>query len=86
MAAATGESEGGIDGKRIYDTVCMACHMTGAAGAPMPGSDDMAERATKGLDVLVNNAINGQGVMPPKGGRMDLSDEQVKAAVEFMLQ
>ncbi len=74
-----------IDGEAIYNSVCMACHMTGAAGAPKPGTDLWAERSAKGLDALAANAINGIGAMPPKGGRMDLSDAEVTASVEFML-
>ena len=75
----------GIDGAAIYNSACIACHMTGAAGAPIPGSDAWAERAAKGLDQLAYSAINGINVMPAKGGRMDLSDEEVTAAVEHML-
>lgn len=75
-----------IDGSAIYGSVCMACHMTGAAGAPIPGSNDAwAERAAKGLDALSISAINGIGIMPAKGGRPDLSDAEVVAAVEHML-
>ena len=74
-----------IDGGQIYATVCQACHMTGAANAPIPGSDAWAERAGKGLETLAASAINGMGTMPPKGGRTDLSDAEVTAAVQFML-
>ena len=73
------------DGPTTYAAVCQACHMTGAAGAPIPGSDAWAERAAKGADALYNSAINGLNAMPAKGGRMDLGDEEIKAAVDFML-
>jgi cytochrome c5 len=63
----------------------VACHGAGVAGAPIPGSDPWQERASKGLDQLAYNAINGINAMPAKGGRMDLSDAEVTAAVEFML-
>jgi cytochrome c5 len=64
----------------------MTCHDAGVAGAPITGSEDMAQRASeKGVDTLVSNAINGINVMPPKGGNLSLSDEEVRAAVEFML-
>lgn len=75
-----------IDGGLVYATVCQACHMTGAANAPIPGSDAWAERAAKGLETLVASAVNGMGAMPPKGGRTDLSDAEITAAVEFMLE
>jgi len=78
--------DGSLDGKMIYDTVCAACHATGVADAPMPGSTEMATRAEKGLDALLKIALEGLNAMPARGGRPDLSDEQIKAVVEFMLQ
>jgi cytochrome c5 len=77
--------DGSLDGQLIYDNVCSACHAAGVANAPVPGGT-MNERADKGLDALVQSAINGLNVMPPRGGRPDLTDEQVHAAVEFMLE
>lgn len=74
-----------IDGGAIYNQVCMACHLSGAAGAPIPGSDAWAERAAKGIDVLTASAVNGIGIMPAKGGRMDLSDDEIRASVQHML-
>ena len=78
--------DGSLDGEMIYTSVCGVCHGTGAAGAPIPGSPVMAERTAKGMDVLVQSAVNGLNAMPPRGGRADLSDEQIRAAVEFMTQ
>ena len=78
--------DGSLDAEMIYGSVCSVCHGTGVAGAPIPGSPAMAERAVKGQDVLVQNALNGLNAMPPRGGRADLSDEQIQALVEFMLQ
>jgi cytochrome c5 len=73
------------DGAATYASACQACHMAGAAGAPIPGSDLWAERAAKGAETLYTHAINGFNAMPAKGGRMDLSDEEVMAAVDHML-
>lgn len=78
------------DGKQVYDTACFACHATGAAGAPkFADKAAWAPRIEKGLDTLKQHALNGfqgsSGVMPAKGGRPDLSDEQVTAAVEYMV-
>jgi len=83
--------DGSTDGKLIYDSVCLACHISGAAGAPKLETAAWENRIPKGVDVLVANAINGimgenNAFMPPRGGRGDLSDEQVKAAVDFMLE
>jgi len=76
--------DGSLDGEMLFTKVCSACHATGAAGAPKPGSPEMAQRLEKGTDALVQSAINGLNAMPPKGGRPDLSDEQIKAIIEFM--
>ena len=66
---------------------CMACHMTGAAGAPKLGDAAVwADRMKAGLDTLYNNAINGKGAMPAKGGRVDLDDGAIRAAVRHMLK
>jgi len=91
-AAATSGAEmkvaydGSLDAEMLYSSVCGVCHGIGAAGAPVPGTPAMAERAANGLDMLVQNAINGINAMPPKGGRADLSDEQVQVIVEYMIQ
>ena len=78
--------DGSLDAEMIYKSVCGVCHMTGAAGAPQPGTAAMAERTAKGMDVLMQSALNGLNAMPARGGRTDLSDEQVQAVVEFMIK
>ena len=79
-----------VDGKQVYDAGCMACHGAGIAGAPRVGdSDAWADRVGTGLENMVANAINGfqgsQGMMPAKGGNPSLSDEEIEAAVEYMV-
>ena len=79
-----------VDGKQVYDTGCVACHGAGIAGAPRVGdSDAWADRIGTGLENMVANAINGfqgsQGMMPAKGGNPSLSDEEIEAAVEYMV-
>jgi cytochrome c5 len=78
--------DGSLDGEMIYNSVCGTCHATGLAGAPQPGTPAMADRAAKGTDALVQTALDGLNAMPARGGRSDLSDDQIKAVVEFMLQ
>lgn len=77
-------------GKQIYDSVCFACHAMGVAGAPKFGDKELwAPRIAQGMDTLVSHAINGfqgkTGAMPPKGGRVDLSDADIAAAVAYMV-
>ncbi len=75
-----------VKGKQIYGSACLACHMSGAAGAPKTGDKGAwSSRIAAGMDSLYNNAINGKGAMPPKGGSMALSDDDVKAAVAYMV-
>lgn len=78
------------DGQKVYSTACFACHATGAAGAPKYGDKDAwAPRIEQGLETLHKHALEGfkgnTGYMPPKGGYAHLSDEQVKAAVDYMV-
>ena len=79
-----------IDGKKIYNGMCVACHGAGVAGAPRVGDKDAwAERIDKGATTLYANAINGvqgsSGVMPAKGGNPALSDDEIKAVVDYMV-
>ena len=80
--------DGSLDGEMIYNNVCAACHNTGAGGAPKLTAAEWDARLEKGMDAVITNAIAGfmgeQGLMPAKGGRNDLSEEQVKATVEYM--
>jgi len=77
---------GSLDGEMIYNNACQACHMAGAAGAPQLVAEQWQGRIEQGVDTLVSHAINGYNAMPAKGGRMDLSDEQVRVSVEYMLE
>ena len=90
-AAASGGGQqvafdGSTDGEMIYNNVCQACHVAGAAGAPQLVADQWEDRLDKGTDTLVSHAINGFNAMPAKGGRSDLSDEQIRATVEYMVE
>jgi len=78
-----------LSGEQAYAS-CAACHAAGIAGAPQIGVADVwSARVAKGIDALYANAINGYtgeaGYMPAKGGNVALSDDSVKAAVDYMV-
>jgi len=74
-------------GKDIYDATCKSCHIVGIAGAPkVTEKKDWEQRLAKGEEILVQSAINGLNIMPPKGGNANLTDEEVKLAVQYMLK
>ncbi len=71
---------------KTYRAACMACHASGAAGAPKLG-DKAAWKAriAAGMDTMVKHAIEGKGAMPPKGGRANLTDAEIKSTVQYMV-
>ncbi len=84
-AAAAPAAAAPTDGKGVFDTTCTACHSTGAAGAPKFGDKAAwAPRIAQGKNTLYASALKGKGAMPPKGGNTALSDDAVKAAVDYM--
>lgn len=89
MQAANKPARAAYSGDEVVTKVCAACHDAGVLDAPKTG-DKAAWAARKGaaggLDGLVKQAIVGVKQMPPRGGDADLSDEEVKAAVEVMLK
>lgn len=73
-------------GEVVYNTICTACHAAGVAGAPKTGDKAAwAPRIATGMDALLNAATNGKNAMPPRGGGADLTDEELKAAVEYLV-
>jgi cytochrome c5 len=75
-----------LTAKEVYNTVCMSCHTSGAAGAPVIGNNSQwSDRLAKGKDALYASAINGIGIMPAKGGVSSLSDNEIKSAVDYIL-
>ena len=91
-AAASQVAYGGTtDGKTIFGNLCHACHETGAGGAPkISDKAAWAPRVAEGLDTLIKHATDGftgkSGVMPPKGGNPALTDDQIKATVQWMVE
>lgn len=72
------------DGKKTYDTACMACHATGAANAPKLGDKAAwAPRIAEGMDAMMKIAIHGKGAMPPRGATT-ATDDELRAAVTYM--
>ena len=89
-AAQTVAAAGGaVDlaaGEKIYQSACFACHLSGAAGAPK--LDDPAAwepRLGQGKAGLLQSVTNGKGAMPPKGGFAHLTEDEIRNAIEFML-
>lgn len=77
-------------GKGIYGKTCAMCHAAGVAGAPKPGDKaDWGPRIAQGQDTLYKHALEGfsgaKGMMPARGGASSLPDDEVKAAVDFMV-
>jgi cytochrome c len=81
-----------LAGPEVYREVCIACHAPpGIGGAPALGDGEAwAARIAQGMETLIDNALNGfsgsTGIMPRKGGRVDLSDEEIIAAIEYMVE
>ena len=83
---ASASGGGARSGKQIFDSVCMSCHATGAAGAPIVGHKDLwGPRAKKGIKTLLNHAMHGFKGMPPKGTCGDCSEQEIKNAIEYMV-
>lgn len=77
-------------GESIYKKTCALCHAANVAGAPKPGDKaDWAPRIAQGDEILYKHAIEGftgaKGMMPPRGGGAALTDDEVKAAVDYMV-
>lgn len=80
-----------LSGPQVYNMACLACHGAGVGGAPATGEVAVwAPRIAKGQSTLNDHALNGftgdAGFMPPKGGRIDLSDEEILTAVEYIIE
>jgi cytochrome c5 len=87
--AGTASAAGGAprSGDAVYNGSCMACHGSGAGGAPKTGDKGAwAPRIAQGLDKLVEHAVGGFKGMPAKGLCMNCSDDEIKAAVEYMVK
>lgn len=85
-AGSASAVDGAKSPEQIYNTYCMACHTTGAAGAPKIGdAAAWKERVAKGMDTVYANAINGFKAMPAKGLCTTCSDDEIKDTVDYIL-
>jgi len=88
-APAPEAAAGEIDGKAIVTTTCFACHSIGLLESPKIGDKaawDKRLQANGDMAGLVASSVKGKGAMPPKGGNANLTDAQIQAAIEFMMQ
>ena len=85
-AATAVASAGAVTAEQTYNTACMACHLSGVAGAPKKGDTAAwAPRIAQGEDALVQSVIKGKGAMPPKAGHPNLTEEQIRDAVRYLI-
>ena len=74
-------------GQQIWEDNCKVCHSVGLAGAPIFGNAKAwAPRIERGMPSLYQHALEGWGDMPARGGNPELTDEQVKHAVNYMVE
>lgn len=88
-APAAGDEQA-AKGEKVFKATCAMCHQTGAAGAPIVGNkDEWGPRIAQGMPMLYDHAIKGftgtKGMMPAKGANPSLSDDDVKAGVDYMV-
>lgn len=73
-------------GEKVYTTTCLSCHGAAVLGAPKLGDlPAWTPRIAKGIEVLYKSSIDGLKMMPPRGGNAALKDEELKAAVDYMV-
>ena len=86
QVADASQPDAKTDPAQVYQTVCVVCHQTGLLNAPAYGNKAAWTPLLGDINALYTNALNGKGAMPAKGGRPDLSDETIKAVVDYMVK
>jgi cytochrome c5 len=83
--AAAGDAAAG---EGVYQRACLACHLTGAAGAPkLDATEAWSERyGERGFDGFVQSVIDGKGAMPPRAGQRSLTDDDIRNAIQYILE
>jgi len=85
-AGGLNQTAAAADGKTVYGQTCAACHASGLAGAPKLGDKAAwGPRTGAGKPALVATVIKGKGAMPPKAGNASLSEDDIRAAVDYMV-
>ena len=86
--ALLGCSEKGPNvGEQVVSELCVNCHKLGINGAPIIGNSKMWNpRIEQGTPALIQHAIDGFGLMPAKGGNLELTDDEISAAVTYMIE
>jgi cytochrome c5 len=76
-----------VGGEKTYQTFCKVCHVNGVAGAPKFGDKEAwATRIAKGNDVLFSSVKKGLNAMPPKGTCMTCNDDDLRAAIKYLVE
>ena len=91
MSLAACSADPTANAPALYVSSCATCHDEGIGGAPKTGdTEDWERRTSKGMAKVYANAIDGfegaTGIMPAKGSRPDLADEEIKKLVDFMVE
>ncbi len=74
------------DGEEIFNTTCVSCHASGAPGIPQKGDKEAwAPRIAKGKEALYASVLNGRNAMSPRGMCMGCSDDEIRAAADYMI-
>lgn len=82
--SVTGAFGGTLDGQSIYEKACASCHEAGFNGAPRPVASDWPYARDYGLEHYTRIAAQGVGIMPARGGYPDLTDAQLRAAMNYL--
>ncbi len=78
---------GAMSGQQVYDKFCFICHAAAVGGAPLFGdAASWQPRIAKGMDAMMATTLSGLNAMPPRGTCMACSDEELSAAVTYMVE